>query len=80
MREWRLALAQDTEMGNEDGSRGFPGLHHSFNPMRVGLLCLPCLLETVRRREERFLGRVPYQLEYLVLVQELEIIYKDEGC
>ena len=51
MRDWRPAITYDTKMGKEDGSGGFPILHHSCSARGVGLLCL---LEMVRRREKEF--------------------------
>ena len=49
MREWRLAVTYDTKMGEENGSGGYPMLHHRGSARRVGLLCS---LEMVRRREK----------------------------
>ena len=77
MRERRLALIYDTRMGKEDGSGGFPIFHHSCSARGVGLLGL---LGIVRRREKKFSQEIPYHLEHLVLVQELQVIEKHEDC
>lgn len=66
MREWRLAITYDMKMGEEDGSGGFPILHHSCSARGVGLLGL---LEIVKRRQKKFSEKFSYHLEHLVLVQ-----------